>query len=90
MQTRTTKTILLNEWRLLAADRTLRIVLPLFVVLFAYALANGMAWVRFQEHTVQVVRDGNAQRIEGLERELAAIENGAQPSSPFRDPAQPT
>ena len=86
METKTTKTILLNEWRLLAADRTLRIVLPLFVVLFAYALANGMAWVRFQDHTVQVVRDGNVQRINALERELAAIDNGAQPSSPFRDP----
>ncbi|MYK98546.1 MAG: hypothetical protein F4014_07000, partial [Gemmatimonadetes bacterium] len=79
MQTKTIKTILLNEWRLLAADRTLRIVLPLFIVLFAYALANGMAWVRFQEHTVQVVREGNVQRTEGLERELAAIKNGAEP-----------
>ena len=86
MGTKTTKTILVNEWRLLAADRVLRIVLPLFVVLFAYALANGMAWVRFQERTAQVVRDGNIERTDALKRELAAIENGSRPSSPFRDP----
>ncbi len=86
MPTTTTKTILVNEWRLLAADRTLRIVLPLFVVLFAYALANGMAWVSFQERTVQVVRDGSVERTEALKRELIDIENGSQPSSPFRDP----
>ncbi len=86
MGTMTTKTILVNEWRLLAADRTLRVVLPLFVVLFAYALVNGMAWVNFQERTVQVVRDGNAERTDALKRELTAIENGSQPSSPFRDP----
>ena len=86
MGTKTTKTILVNEWRLLAADRVLRIVLPLFVVLFAYALANGMAWVRFQERTVQVVRDGSVERTDALKRELTAIENGSRPASPFRDP----
>lgn len=86
MLNKTTKTILVNEWRLLAADRILRIVLPLFVLLFAYALANGMSWVRFQERTVQVVSDANVERSDALKRELSAIENGSQPSSPFRDP----
>ena len=85
----TLRTVLKNEWRLLAADRALRIVLAVFAVLFVYALANGMAWERFQEGTVEAARTGNAERVRALEEELAAIANGGQPSSPFRDPRAP-
>ena len=53
----TLRTVLLNEWRLLAADRALRVVLGVFAVLFVYALANGMAWARFQERTVEAGAD---------------------------------
>ena len=83
------RTVLRNEWRLLAADRALRIVLAVFAVLFVYALANGMAWERLQERTVEAVRSGNAERTRALEQELADIANGGQPSSPFRDPRAP-
>ena len=86
----TLRTVLLNEWRLLAADRALRVVLGVFAVLFVYALANGMAWARFQERTVEAARTGNAERVEALEQELADIANGGRPSSPFRDPRAPT
>ena len=85
----TLRTVLLNEWRLLAADRALRVVLGVFAVLFVYALANGMAWARFQEQTVEAARTGNAERVEALEQELADIANGGRPSSPFRDPRAP-
>ncbi len=83
------RTVLLNEWRLLAADRALRVVLGVFAVLFVYALANGMAWASFQERTVEAARTGNAERVQALEQELADIANGGQPSSPFRDPRAP-
>lgn len=83
------RTVLKNEWRLLAADPALRIVLALFAVLFVYALANGMAWERFQERTVEAARTGNAERARGLEQELTDIANGGSPSSPFRDPRAP-
>jgi len=83
------RTVLRNEWRLLAADRALRIVLAVFAVLFVYALANGMAWERFQEGTVEAARTGNAERVQALEQELADIANGGRPSSPFRDPRAP-
>ena len=85
----TLRTVLKNEWRLLASDRALRIVLAVFAVLFVYALANGMAWERFQERTVEAARTGNAERVRALEQELADIANGGQPSSPFRDPRAP-
>ena len=85
----TARTVLRNEWRLLMADRALRIALGLFAVLLVYALANGMVWLRFQERTVEAVESGNAERTGAFEQELAAIANGGQPSSPFADPRSP-
>ena len=85
----TARTVLRNEWRLLMADRALRIALGLFAVLLVYALANGMVWLRFQEHTVEAVESGNAERSSAFEQELTAIANGGEPSSPFADPRSP-
>ena len=85
----TARTVLRNEWRLLMADRALRIALGLFAVLLVYALANGVVWLRFQEHTVEAVESGNIERASALERELTAIANGGEPSSPFADPRSP-
>ena len=85
----TARTVLRNEWRLLMADRALRIALGLFVVLLVYALANGMVWLRFQERTVEAVESGNAERTSVFEQELTAIANGGEPSSPFADPRSP-
>ena len=85
----TTRTVLRNEWRLLMADRALRIALGLFVVLLVYALANGVVWLRFQERTVEAVESGNAERTSAFEQELTAIANGGEPSSPFADPRSP-
>ena len=85
----TTRTVLKNEWRLLMADRALRIAIELFALLLVYALANGMVWLRFQERTVEAVESGNVDRTSAFEQELAAIANGAEPSSPFADPRSP-
>jgi len=86
----TLRTVLRNEWRLLRADRALAVVLGVFALLFAYALANGLAWVDFQEETLAAAREGNAERVETLEAELQRIADGGQPSSPFRDPRSPS
>ena len=85
----TTRTVLRNEWRLLMADRPLRIVLGLFVVLLVYALANGAVWMRFQEGVVQSVRASGVERISAIERELVDIANGGEPASSFADPRSP-
>ena len=85
----TLRTVLRNERRLLAADPALRIALAVFAVLFVYALANGMAWERFQERTGETALTGNAERTRALEQELADIANGGRPTSPFRDPRAP-
>jgi len=85
----TARTVLRNEWRLLMADRALRIVLGLFAVLLGYALANGVVWLRFQERTVEAVESGNVERTSALQQELDAIANGGEPSSPFADPRSP-
>ena len=86
----TLRTVLRNEWRLLVADRALVLALLGFVLLFGYALANGLAWTDFQDRTLSLVRSGNVERVEALGTELEAIANGALPSSPFRDPRSPT
>ena len=83
------RTVLRNEWRLLMADRALRIVLGLFAVLLVYALANGVVWMRFQERTVEAVQAANAERVRGLEQQLADIAGGAEPASRFADPRSP-
>ena len=85
----TARTVIRNEWRLLMADRPLRIALGLFALLLVYALANGVVWTRFQERTVEVAQAGNAERAQALARELADIENGAEPASRFSDPRLP-
>ena len=85
----TARTVLRNEWRLLMADRALRIVLGLFAVLLVYALANGVVWMRFQERTVETVQTGNVERARAIEQELAAIAGGAEPASRFSDPRAP-
>ncbi len=83
------RTVLRNEWRLLMADRGLRVVLGLFAVLLVYALANGIVWMRFQERTVEAVRAANLERASAIEQELAAIAGGAEPASRFSDPRAP-
>ena len=85
----TARTVIRNEWRLLMADRPLRIALGLFALLLVYALANGVGWMRFQESTVEVARAGNVERALAIEQELTEIENGAEPASPFSDPRLP-
>ena len=85
----TARTVIRNEWRLLMADRPLRIALGLFALLLVYALANGVVWTRFQERTVEVAQAGNVERAQALVRELADIENGAEPASRFSDPRLP-
>ena len=85
----TARTVIRNEWRLLMADRPLRIALGLFALLLVYALANGVVWTRFQESTVEVAQAGNVERALAIEQELTDIENGAEPASRFSDPRLP-
>ena len=85
----TARTVLQNEWRLLMADRPLRIALGLFALLLVYALANGVVWTRFQERTAEAAQAGNVERAQALAQELTDIENGAEPASRFSDPRLP-
>ena len=85
----TARTVLRNEARLLAADRTMVGSLLLFAALFAYAVVNGSAWVAKSERTVEAVRAADVERSAGLVVELERIAAGGEPSSPFRDPRAP-
>ena len=82
----TIRTVFRNEMRLLAADRVLLSSLVLFVALFAYAIANGVAWVAKQEGTVAAVQAADEERGAALAAELERIAAGGDPGSPFRDP----
>ena len=83
------RTVVRNEARLLVAVRVLLLALILFAALFAYSLANGMAWVSKVEGTVEAVRVADEERTAALIEELEAIASGAEPASPFRDPRAP-
>lgn len=83
------RTVLRHEARLLRSDRALLAALALFAGLFVYAVGNGAAWVRFQERTVEAVRDAERERAGALAEELRAIAAGAEPASPWRDPRAP-
>ena len=83
------RTVLRKEWRLLRADRALRVALGLFGVLLVYALANGVVWTRFQERNIDSAQTQNVERAAGFAEELAHIEAGGEPASQFADPRSP-
>jgi len=81
--------LLRHELRLLRADRLLVATLGLFLLLFGYALLNGVAWVRSQESTLSELAEARAERAREVAAELRRIEAGGEPASPFRDPRAP-
>lgn len=82
--------VMAHEGRILRADRTLVLLAVGLVILVAYALANGDAWTRGQQETVERVAAEDRERMAGLRATLERIEAGVEaPSSPFRNPAMP-
>ena len=45
--------IIKHEWRLLVTDRILWIILPVYMLLIGYGVANGVSWTSFQRTTIE-------------------------------------
>lgn len=79
-------TIAKHEWRLLVADRTLLAVALLMAALVGYSLFNGAAWIDFQKATLAQAAAEEDGRLNKLQNDLRAIEEGRMEPKGFQDP----
>jgi ABC-2 type transport system permease protein len=79
-----------HEWRLLRADRMLRVTLALFAVLLGAALFNGVTWTRFQRETLSSLRADDAARFAQYADTLRGMRPETKIAGPFApDPRNP-
>lgn len=79
-----------HEWRLLRADRMLRVVAVLFAALLVIALINGVAWTRFQVTTLTELRAADVARFAQYVDTLKSMSPDAPIAGPFApDPRNP-
>lgn len=79
-----------HEWRLLRADRMLRVVGTLFAALLIAALINGLTWTRFQAATLAELRAADAARFAQYVDTLRTMAPDAPLAGPFApDPRNP-
>jgi ABC-2 type transport system permease protein len=78
--------IIKHEWRLLLVDHVAQLVTLIFGLSMAYGMFNGVAWVRFQEATLERASRDESLRYEGLRAELDSIEHSAKEPSWWDDP----
>lgn len=79
-----------HEWRLLRADRMLRVIAPLFAILLGAALVNGVRWTRFQATTLAELRAADATRFAAYADTLKQMAPDAPIAGPFApDPRNP-
>jgi ABC-2 type transport system permease protein len=82
--------IMKHEWRAIVADRTLWVITPLFALLIGYGVYNGSSWARFQQTTLEAVKQEELDRFAKAKAECASIEQGGQPASAFTNPRLPS
>jgi ABC-2 type transport system permease protein len=79
-----------HEWRLLRADRMLRVVGALFAALLIAALVNGLTWTKFQSSTLAELRTADAARFAQYVDTLKSMAPDAPIAGPFApDPRNP-
>jgi ABC-2 type transport system permease protein len=79
-----------HEWRLLRADRMLRVIAILFAALLVAALVNGVRWTRFQAATLSELRTADAARFSQYVDTLRQMAPDAKVAGPFApDPRNP-
>lgn len=81
--------ILKHEWRLLATDGSLWLVVGIFAVAIAYGTFNGARWVRFQHTAIAETAREEAERFAAQEAAIARLTRGELKLSPFADPRNP-
>lgn len=78
-----------NEWRGLAADRTLWAVTILLAAVMLFAASNGARWSALQQERHGKLVAEESERLEETRAELLRIAGGGSPRSRFNDPRNP-
>jgi ABC-2 type transport system permease protein len=78
--------IMKQDLRLLAADRTLWVIVALFAMLIGYGVFNGARWAHKRSHSVSQLQSRSERAFANARAELVAIENGSTPA-PANPPA---
>jgi hypothetical protein len=73
--------IMKHDLRLLAADRTLWVIVALFALLIGYGVFNGERWARKRAHSVSELQARSERAFAKSRAELVAIENGSTPAT---------
>jgi ABC-2 type transport system permease protein len=78
-----------HEWRLLATDGSLWLLITIFAVAIAYGTFNGVRWVRFQQDATAEAAREERERHAAQEATIARLNSGELKLSPFADPRNP-
>ena len=81
--------VMRNEWRGLAADRTLWAVTILLAVVMLFAASNGARWSALQQERHGRLVADQSERLEETRGQLLEIARGGSPRSRFLDPRNP-
>lgn len=81
--------ILRHEWRLLATDGSLWLLVGIFAVAIAFGTFNGARWVGFQQAAIAEAAREEAGRFAAQEATIARLRSGELKLSAFADPRNP-
>lgn len=77
------------EWRALRADRAAMTAAVLLGAVLGYGLWNGWAWMRFQQQTIEQIRQEERGRIRKLKQQVAMMEARGLHAPSHSDPRLP-
>lgn len=81
--------VVLNEWRGLAADRTLWATAALLAAVMLFAASNGARWSELQQDRRNKLIADETTRLDETRAELLEIAAGGEPRRRFYDPRNP-
>lgn len=81
--------IMRHEWRTLSADATVWVVAAAFGAAIVYGVANGAAWVGFQQAALASAAVEEGERHAALQARIDQLERTGDKVSPFQDPRSP-
>ena len=81
--------IVRHEWRLLATEGSLWLVVGIFALAIGYGTFNGARWVRFQHAAIDETSREQHERFQRQQAAIVQISAGELKVSPFADPRNP-
>jgi ABC-2 type transport system permease protein len=78
--------IIKHEWRILVTDKILWIILPVYMVLIAYGVVNGVSWVSFQKTTIAQAEMAATANLQQSRDDVEALTRGTITKGTYEDP----